>query len=437
MAVESEEVGIGRVKEMELENGNFLGSKLDLKTQIEYAAENGAEKYIIIFNPTQDKISRSHPKLLKESFKNKVTKIGNIDEIIHTRNGKILAITKNLNTAKELVKINSLLLKEVIPSLQYETMTTRFLLFSIPTEENLDDVKKDIEDENQVKVHSITRFTKKHNNRYINTETVLITIYGRILPQYIKIWMTRNRINLFVDKPRQCQKCFGFDHPTKFCKQMQLCVRCGKSHDSECKETTCCLLCKGNHMANNKDCEFYKKEEEILKFKAINGLTTNEARRIWKPRTSYATVTRVNTEQNNTTKIEMVDLLNKYSENLNKQFQASLQAALQQQANYFMKAFQNITSTIEKMQKSITDIKEEDSDLPIKCRNKPPKKLRKEENPQNVEIQKNINLTPSQKEEMDQYFSQKAKTSNSLYLNPATQHIQTKSNDMSIAGKRT
>ncbi|GBN16018.1 hypothetical protein AVEN_19167-1 [Araneus ventricosus] len=87
--------------------------------------------------------------------------------------------------------------------------------------------------------------------RNIATENVLVTAYGTNLQQHIKLWLTRQEISLFIDKPRQCRKCFSFSHPASKCKIESICENCGEQHNIQSciSPILTCIFCKGPHKA--------------------------------------------------------------------------------------------------------------------------------------------------------------------------------------------
>ncbi|GBO16610.1 hypothetical protein AVEN_174562-1, partial [Araneus ventricosus] len=142
-----------------------------------------------------------------------------------------------------------------------EQITSRFLLRNVPLENSLQELTDELEAENTIKIHEARRFLSD-KSRNIATENVLVTTYGTNLPQHIKLWLTRQEISLFIDKPRQCRKCFSFSHPTSKCKNESICEICGDQHNIQSctSPTMTSILCKGPHKATNLKCP--KREEE-------------------------------------------------------------------------------------------------------------------------------------------------------------------------------
>lgn len=313
---------------------NFYLAKREIDSQIEEAAKNGASKFVLIFKPIIDKIPRSYPKLVKDSLKEKVTNIKKVNEVVHARNGNLLVITECVNTAKELGKTKNIIGKQVETSVQTESITSRFLLFDITTDTTLAELKEDLEEENQLKIHNIRRFTKKTDKGVIQTRTVLITCLGRFLPEYIKLWMTRQKITLFVDRPRQCTNCWSYEHNTKLCSKTRKCLNCGEDHHQSVCQTTNpkCCLCGDHHKADSEICTKHLKEREILQFKAENGVSITEARRVFRNKAqSYARAVKALPEE-------------KPKETNNKELIEIFQKMLEEQRNHFTLMLEAVTN---------------------------------------------------------------------------------------------
>ncbi|GBM08401.1 hypothetical protein AVEN_108392-1 [Araneus ventricosus] len=167
-------------------------------------------------------------------------------------------------------------------------------------------------------MHEARRFLSNKSEN-IATENVLVTIYGTNLPQHIKLWLTRQEI-LFIDKPRQCRKCFSFSHPTSKCKNESICENCGEQHNIQSctSPSLTCILCKSPHKATG--LKYPKREEErkFLKFKCLNRLSFIDARRkfqIYKKSYSSVTLTSHNDHAHDkthyVTKEELTEILNR------------------------------------------------------------------------------------------------------------------------------
>ncbi|GBN84389.1 hypothetical protein AVEN_68258-1 [Araneus ventricosus] len=126
-------------------------------------------------------------------------------------------------------------------------------------------------------VVELRRFVKL--NSYKAISPFLITILGTTVPETIKLWFIRQRIQPFVDRPRQCNKCFVYG--TRTCDKNNICFCCGGDHIGPCQQPAKCVNCSGSHNAKSRSCPIYIQEQKILELKSHNHITIGEARRVF------------------------------------------------------------------------------------------------------------------------------------------------------------
>ncbi|GFV79338.1 uncharacterized protein TNCV_272151 [Trichonephila clavipes] len=143
-----------------------------------------------------------------------------------TRSGKIKISTSDSVGAVQITAIDQILNTPVKVNIIWEGFTSRFLLFDIPTKVQLADVAIELKNSNDLDIVEIRRFVKPNSRQ--EASRVLITILGINTPEYVKLWFFNHRIQLFIDKPRQCSKCFSYTHLFRFCSSPIRCVNCGE-----------------------------------------------------------------------------------------------------------------------------------------------------------------------------------------------------------------
>lgn len=264
----------------------------DLKQKLKLAAIFGTNTFNLIFEANDESHIPKDPYKLKNQLSNRVLHHNQITKILHTRQGKLLIQTSGIEAALELSEIKEVLGSKVTVKTPLENITSKFLLRDIGTDLDLKILVEEIEGTG-IAVNNAQRFTKKGTKE--PSELVLITTYGNQIPKEIRLFWSINKIEKFVDSPRQCLKCFKFNHSTKKCKVTEaLCPRCGSTHLETCPaESPSCVNCKAPHQATDKTCPSRKNELKILKFKSDHCLTFTEARRSFyiKEKNSYAEVT--------------------------------------------------------------------------------------------------------------------------------------------------
>ncbi|GFO17782.1 RNA-directed DNA polymerase from mobile element jockey [Plakobranchus ocellatus] len=88
--------------------------------------------------------------------------------------------------------------------------------------------------------------------------------------------------SLTLGASRCCYKCQRYGHGKDRCKKpAAVCVRCGKGGhvERDCSADPHCVNCKGDHTASSKTCPKFLEEQAILRYKAENGGTFQQARK--------------------------------------------------------------------------------------------------------------------------------------------------------------
>lgn len=277
------------------------GKAFENSEAINYAADNGCEKFVIFISANSNGIPKNNPKRLKDDIKGKISRHSQIDDLKFTRDNKIVITTSSRECALEVCKITNILNVNVAPTIQRNSITKRFLLRNIPVDSPLPEIEEELIESNNLIVAELRRFTKKSGETITPTELVLVTVLGAKIPDSIKLYYSFQKIAPFIDRPRQCTRCHRFDHPTKFCTRPQVCIRCGAegSHDT-CPGPISCPNCKQDHPADDKNCRLRIEEIKVLEFKERYNLSFAEARiRLKKKKDSipsFADVTKISQE---------------------------------------------------------------------------------------------------------------------------------------------
>ena len=96
---------------------------------------------------------------------------------------------------------------------------------------------------------------RSDNDQRRNTNTHILTFNLPTPPKEIKIGYLNVRVDIYIPNPVLCFKCQRFGHTITFCKNTQICAKCGESHTEEqCSKPLKCINCRGPHTAFNKDC---------------------------------------------------------------------------------------------------------------------------------------------------------------------------------------
>ena len=257
---------------------NYFCNLDNFSSSFPVSIREGHDLFSFIISAQNGQIPQSHPKQLKEEIAKKLSNHKLVESIHCNRQGKLTITTKNAKTAQEILKLDSILNTPVTAFIQTETITSRFLL-RIDCSISCADIASELEEQG-LAIHEVRRFIRNSCGVPQPTPSVLVTSYGTSLPTDVKLWMQRYPIQLFHDRPRQCGKCFRFNHSTKSCRSEQICKKCSQVHTGDCSTPTLlCTNCKENHAADDKNCAAYITEKNLQKFRSEHHLTLREARR--------------------------------------------------------------------------------------------------------------------------------------------------------------
>ncbi|GBM16131.1 hypothetical protein AVEN_163149-1 [Araneus ventricosus] len=231
---------------------------------------------IIISNADKTKkMPQTNPFLVQDFIKKSINRHQLIDNMRHTRQGKIQFTTEDPICAVQLLSLTKFMDTDVSPDVIWENISARFLITDIHTTTPLEELANEIQDKNDCLVVELRRFVKLNSNKVISP--VLIIILGTTVPETIKLWFIRQRIQPFVDRHRQCNKCFVFTHGTRTCDKNNIFFCCGGDHIGPCQQPPKCVNCSGSHNAKSRSYPVYIQEQKILELKSHNHITIGEA----------------------------------------------------------------------------------------------------------------------------------------------------------------
>ncbi|GFW45270.1 uncharacterized protein TNCV_4733781 [Trichonephila clavipes] len=208
---------------MDAGNAKYFRTPMSIKELVLRAGQRKISEINMFLENKQkpSSIPKINPQLLYMEIKSKIPKFDQISNMSFTRNGKLCFATSDPVCAIQILSLDQLFNISVNASVIWEGITSRFLLYEIPTNVSLEELSAESQDSNNFEIVEIRRFIKSGTNPEISP--VLITILGTVLPDNVKLWFINHKIQLFIDKPRQCTKCFSFSHPSRFCQSPAIC----------------------------------------------------------------------------------------------------------------------------------------------------------------------------------------------------------------------
>ncbi|GBM31120.1 hypothetical protein AVEN_255068-1 [Araneus ventricosus] len=184
---------------------------------------------------------------------------------------EINIVISNADKTKKMPQTNPFLVQDFIKkSINRHQLidNMRHTRQDIQTTTPLEELTNEIQDKNDCLVVELRRFVKLNSNKVISP--VLITILGTTVPETIKLWFIRQRIQPFVDRPRQCNKCFVYRHGTRTCDKNNICSSCRGDYIGPCQQSPKCVNCSGSHNAKSRSCPVCIQEQKILELKCHN-----------------------------------------------------------------------------------------------------------------------------------------------------------------------
>ncbi|GBM75285.1 hypothetical protein AVEN_214604-1 [Araneus ventricosus] len=170
------------------------------KSTYELVLRLGQNEYedinILISNAdSNSKIPQLNPFTLQSFIKDKINRHNSIKNMKFTRQGKIILITQDPVCAAQLLNLESVVNIKVSTNVIWENITSRFLLYDIPTTVSFREIAEELTRNNGTEIVKMRRFVKQNNSR--ETSPVLVTKLGTRLPRYMKIWFTNQKNSVF------------------------------------------------------------------------------------------------------------------------------------------------------------------------------------------------------------------------------------------------
>ena len=142
-------------------------------------------------------------------------------------------------------------------------------------------IKKNLNLRN-ISVGNVTTFFAK--NRKTNGPSLKIAkiaFDSHETPKEIHIAGHILEVRPYINKPRQCGKCWRFGHPAKYCRNESIyCLKCGQpGHDiSKCNNNiTHCANCGESHQANARSCPHFVFNNKVFQFQQKRGFPRKAA----------------------------------------------------------------------------------------------------------------------------------------------------------------
>ena len=250
-----------------------------LPTKILNKSPDNFPKFIVLKSLNEEKpLTKISPFIIQKTIQSVA---GEVKKVSKLKNGSILIECTRQKQSQNLLSLTTVL---DIPIVASPHRTLNYCQGIIrDRDHDLSDMSEQeiCEELKSQNITNVKRFTKKVDNNIIQLTTYLLTFEQPTAPSHIYLGPYRIKVDLYVPNPTRCFKCQKFGHGKSSCRGKEKCVKCsGEGHSNfECDGEVKCSNCGLNHMANSRNCEFYKKEMKIQKLKTEKNISYQEAKK--------------------------------------------------------------------------------------------------------------------------------------------------------------
>lgn len=260
-------------------------------------------------NSTEN-LTKVSPFLIKKVIDNTC---GEVMECKKIRSGQILIKTKNLEQAKKMITLTEMGNNITVDITEHQFLnTSKGVIYSnelrgIPENEIVDELKTQ-------NVTEIRKIMKKNENELTETGLIILTFQSTNTPKSINIGYSKVDVRPYIPPAMRCRNCLKYNHTSKYCKSLNVCINCGTHHSVEeneiCQRPKNCSNCSAmnisptNHTAVDKKCPVFIKENELQAIKTNYKVDHKTAKQIYSERhqhniTPYSEVTKQTIEPKN------------------------------------------------------------------------------------------------------------------------------------------
>ncbi|XP_055621902.1 uncharacterized protein LOC129765525 [Toxorhynchites rutilus septentrionalis] len=266
---------------------NFYEGKPTEATAPLWADPSNGNLQILLLRATGDKALPSNPFVVSKTITSAIKNFSNFNSAKPQRDEKknlqYILTTRDEESVGKLLQINKLIDNTPVEIIFHPTLNQRKCVVTCRDVINITETEllKELSDQ---KVIDVKRITRKVGEEIIPTATLIITLRGTVVPEFIYFGFIRAGTRNYYPNPMQCFKCFNFGHTSKRCKRENpLCRNCSKEHPKDfdfklCNTPALCINCQGNHSSSSRKCPVWLKENEITKIRIDRGISYKEAK---------------------------------------------------------------------------------------------------------------------------------------------------------------
>ncbi|GFW59131.1 uncharacterized protein TNCV_2780621 [Trichonephila clavipes] len=147
---------------MDAGNAKYFRTPMSIKELVLRAGQRKISEINMFLENKQkpSSIPKINPQLLYMEIKSKIPKFDQISNMSFTRNGKLRFATSDPVCAIQILSLDQLFNISINASVIWEGITSRFLLYEIPTNVSLEELSAELQDSNNFAIVEIRRFIK-------------------------------------------------------------------------------------------------------------------------------------------------------------------------------------------------------------------------------------------------------------------------------------
>ncbi|XP_024081488.1 uncharacterized protein LOC112126499 [Cimex lectularius] len=282
---------INMVEEKKQVDFEIQHSKMEEYEKMEFNVKDPGPFQVILEskNSEGNGIARLHPMAIDRIIHEKCKEIGNnVTSIKKMSKNRIKVEFNNAISANKFLDARPIKEKNFNTYIPRHLLMRRGIIRNVCVDISDSELRDIIKDPygKDLKIIDLKRLNRKSKDEkgkdcLIPTQSVLITVRGQYLPNYMIIHYVWCNIDPYNQRVIQCKKCFRYGHFADQCKGEVRCEKCGQSHDSSnCNSTEIrCIHCNLKHKANDfQSCPQFKKEKEIKQLMGEQNISYNEAK---------------------------------------------------------------------------------------------------------------------------------------------------------------
>lgn len=151
-----------------------------------------------------------------------------------------------------------------------------------------EELKKNLSCDFNIEIVSVKRLKRRSKSidkvdaGWVPCESIRVGFRGGLIPAYVSIYDLKVKVERFKFPVSQCSRCWRFGHTLRMCQSKSIvCPKCTDSHENCASKSYKCVNCTGDHMALDRRCPVYKKENRIRDIMAESNCTYRKALAIY------------------------------------------------------------------------------------------------------------------------------------------------------------